>query len=216
MTFDDMPISFCQILGLLVFFTVWAILIFLFPAFRIYTLTIPPILIVNFAKEQRLRDCFINYFVVIWLFLFFYYNTRSFLLEPFLRGAFRNPTLTLEGNKFLFPPAGPIMFYNVNSAFGHHRVLGIKNEEAFELDPHDIYLTRTFFYDNVHRGVLGEIGDLSNAPSFCYTMYRRMPEFDDFVVTLRVYPSLTTSRYVYREKLIYHCGKILPKVQAKP
>ncbi|GEM_PF-978650 len=212
--FNDMPSSIGRTLGLVVFFIVWAIVIFLFPVFWVYTLTIPPILIVNFAKRRELRDRFISCFVVIWLVLFFYNNTRHMLLEPFFRKSLHNPTFNLAMNKFLFPPAGPIMFYDVGDAFGYHKVFGIKGGQIFELDPHQIYLSRTLFYDNVHRGVLGDIADPGNIPLFCRVMHRRMPEFDDFAVVFRVYPSLMESRYQYRDGLRYRCGDILAKEKA--
>ncbi len=203
-------------LGLSAFLILWGALVYKFPVWWVYTLTVPPILVVNLAKDKRLRDHFISLFVVIWLMVFMLNTTRHLLLEPFLKRSFPGFSLALAVNKFLFPPAGPIMFFNVDDSFGFYRVSGIKNGKLFDLNPHEVILNRTLFYDNIHRGVLGAIGDPGSVVSFCRWMHGRFPEFDDFAVGVRQYPALKKSRYVYQEGWLYRCRDVLPPQGGRP
>ncbi|MCA9406998.1 MAG: hypothetical protein KC684_10695, partial [Candidatus Omnitrophica bacterium] len=107
--------------------------------------------------------------------------------------------------KFLFPPAGWIMFYHVGDTFGHREVYGIKNDVPQLLDPHDIFRTRTIGYDNIHRGILTSAADPANARQFCHYLQRRFPYFDTFVIKLTYYPEMTTEPYKQYEKIEYQC-----------
>ena len=202
--------------GLLIFSILWAVLIVRFPVIWVYTLTVPPILVVNFARDSRLRDQFISIFVVIWLLVFMYNTARHFLLRPLWTKFFPQSAIEFPINKFLFPPAGPIMFYNVDDSFGSFRVSGIKDGQLYELNPHQVVLNRTLFYDNIHRGVLGVVAARESIPDFCRMMVRRFPEFDDIAVGIRQYPSLIRSRTLYKEGWLYRCGQFVTKEGRTP
>ena len=95
---------------------------------------------------KRLKRIAISIFVVVWLAVFFYESNRYFYLSPL----FGRP---LPKVKFLFPPAGWIMFFNVDDGFGYAEVFGIKASVKTKIDPHDILQTKAVGYDNIHRNV---------------------------------------------------------------
>ncbi len=202
--------------GGVIFFFGWFFLIFKLPVYWVYTLTIPPIVVVNLARNRAVRDRFITLFVLIWLIVYFYNNTRLMLLRPFIQRHFPRAAAHLPVNQFLFPPAGPIMFLHLDDTFAHFVVYGVKDLKLYELNPHKIIQNRTLFYDNTHRGVLSAIADRETAPSFCRMMDRRFPEFDDFVVALRRYRSLSRQPHIYEEAGIFRCRQIFPKESLTP
>ena len=79
----------------------------------------------------RARNIVITIFVIAWLLVFNYESIRYFYLNPFFGHQ-------LPKVKFLFPPAGWVMFFNVGNGFGHAQVYGIKEGRTLALDPHEI------------------------------------------------------------------------------
>ena len=107
--------------------------------------------------------------------------------------------------KFLFPPAGWIMFFHVDSQFSHAEVYGIKDRQAQLIDPHLIFRTRTIGFDNIHRNILSEGMSLHQRPSFCRYLKIKFPEFENFVVTGVVYPSVTKTPLRRIVQVVYEC-----------
>ena len=147
-------------------------------------------------KNKRLRDRVITVFVILWLIVFHYESTRHFLLEPLLNKA-------LPKVKFLFPPAGWIMFYSVENVSGNVEVYGFKDNKPQLIDPHDIFNTRTIGFDNIHRGILGSF--LRQRQQACGFLKRKFSFYDQFVVTQVVYPDVAADRENRIEQVLYRC-----------
>src|SRR4051812_49155854 len=109
---------------------------------------------------MKTRKIIISIFVIIWLIVFNYESTRAFYLEPLLHRP-------LPKLKFLFPPAGWIMFFNIENSFGYAQVYGVKNGRSQAIDPHDILQTRPIGYDNIHRDALLEVLSADMIHPFC-------------------------------------------------
>ena len=151
-------------------------------------------------RNKKFRNILISLFVLLWLAVFNYESVRHFYLQPH----FDRP---LPKTKFLFPPAGWIMFFKVDDQFGTAEVYGLREEgEPYRFDPHEILETRFIGFDNIYRGVLGAANDSPRA--FCRFMKRKFPGFDDFLVTVAVYPSLTQNRYTVRRYPSYQCSRL--------
>ncbi len=148
--------------------------------------------------KHHFRNTIITLFVIIWTIVFHYESTRHFYLEPLLGK-------NLPKTKFLFPPAGWIMFFNVDDNFGYVEVYGIKGKEPQPIDPHDIFRTRTFGFDNIHRNILSSVADPSAGRSFCKFLRYRFPYFDRFAVSVVYYPSITKQPYERYQEVKYQC-----------
>ena len=109
--------------------------------------------------------------------------------------------------KFLFPPAGWIMFYNVGDNFGNVEVYGVKDGNQQLLDPHQILQTRAIGYDNINRNVLLAVASPSMADSFCPFLKRKFPYFEKFLVTYAEYPHLTEQPLERMQTVIYECNE---------
>ena len=151
-------------------------------------------------KNTRLRDTIISAFVLIFICAFHYESIRSFFLEPLVGRE-------LPKVKFLFPPAGWIMFYNVDERFAHTQIYGIKGQNAILLDPHWILSTRFVGFDDIHRNVLISFLKRGGQPYVCQYLKRKFPEFDDYVVTVVEYPSVSKAPHLYLEQPLYRCAK---------
>ena len=149
-------------------------------------------------SSKSLRNTTITIFVIFWILLFHYESIRFFYLNPFFRRE-------LPKFQFLFPPAGWIMFFNVGDSTAYVEVYGVKNNESFPLDPHDIFRTRTIGFDNIHRNILSSVGSLDQARPFCRYLRFRYPYFDKFVVTTIYYPSPTKEPYKRIQQAQYQC-----------
>ena len=147
---------------------------------------------------MKIRNTFISIFVILWLVLFNYESTRHFYLEPLLQK-------NLPKVKFLFPPAGWIMFFNVEDSFGYAQVYGYKFGQSQAIDPHQILQTRAIGYDNIHRNALVSIVSSDMSKPFCAFLERKFPYFDNFVVTYVNYPSLTKEPFKRQESVVYEC-----------
>ena len=147
---------------------------------------------------HRLRNTIITVFVILWTIVFHYESTRAFYLNPLFQKQ-------LPKVKFLFPPAGWIMFFNVDSQFSFAEVYAVQGKKTYPLDPHQILRTRAIGYDNIHRNVLSEVLDERTREPFCRFLQMRFPVFDNFLVTVVYYPSLTQEPYDRVQRIVYQC-----------
>ena len=147
---------------------------------------------------KAIRHSLISVFVVVWLALFHYESLRALYLNPFFG---RN----LPKFKFLFPPAGWIMFFNVGEEYSYAEVYGIKNAKPQLIDPHLIFQTRPIGYDNINRNVLSVVLSPEMARPFCGFMKRKFPYFDKIVVTAVQYPHVSQNSLERRQKIWYEC-----------
>jgi hypothetical protein len=93
------------------------------------------------------RHTAITVFVVCWSLVFHYESLRANYLIPLTHHHL--PKIPL-----LFPPAGWIMFFNIEPSYSIVEVYGLRGEQPVLLDPHEILSTRFVGYDNIHRNVL--------------------------------------------------------------
>ncbi len=147
---------------------------------------------------KKIRNIFISSFVVLWLCVFHYESLRHFYLQPF----FLKPLPKL---KFLFPPAGWIMFYSVDDVAVYTEVYGVRNGIAQFIDPHQIIKTRFVGFDMVHRNVLSTVLIPGVRKSFCEVLHKQFPEFEKFIITQIEYPSLMHSRFERYQVPVYQC-----------
>ena len=126
----------------------------------------------------------INLFVVGWLLLFCYETLRYNYLRHWLG-------CELPKTKFLFPPAGWIMFFSIGDATGAAEVWGVQGDKIEVIDPHAIFATRWLGYDNIHWGILTQMLDSHRGNAFCGYLRRKFPQYDNFAVVQVYYPSVT-------------------------
>ena len=146
----------------------------------------------------RRRNVWITLFVVAWMSLFHYETLRLRYLSP-LAGR------ELPKLKWLYPPAGWIMFFNVDRAYGFAEVYGFREGRPVRLDPHEIFRTRFVLYDNIRRNVLITTLDRDVQPRFCRYLKRKFPQYDGFYVMAAFYPS--NARLPEKRRLVaaYEC-----------
>jgi len=149
------------------------------------------------AWLQR-RKTWISIFVIVWIALFHYETLRLTYLSPLVGRE-------LPKLKFLYPPAGWIMFFNVDRSYGFAEVYGLRREEPELIDPHRIFETRFVWYDNIHRNVLISVLSAPDAPRFCRYLDRKFPEYDGFAVVYRVYPDLVNRPDETLAQVAYRC-----------
>ena len=150
-------------------------------------------------KNKKFRNIFISIFVIVWTLVFHYESIRFFYLNPL----FDKP---LPKVKFLFPPAGWIMFYSVGNTYGHVQVYGVTDRGMVALDPHDINRVRTIGFDNIHRNILSGVANRRHARGFCQHLENRFPDFERFLVTSIYYPNITEKPYEQLQNILYRCG----------
>lgn len=151
----------------------------------------------------KLRNTLISIFVVLWLAIFHYHSICHFYLEPF----FKRP---LPQMKFLFPPAGWIMFYNVGESSGYTEIFGVNADGIQLIDQHEILETRTIGFDNIHRNVLSNVLSAEMKEPFCRFLGRKFPEFDGFLITGVYYPSVVQAPHKRLQRVVYQCGGSAP------
>ena len=144
------------------------------------------------------RNALITCFVIIWPLVFQYETLRHNYLSPLAHREL--PKLPL-----LFPPAGWVMFFNVDRSYGFAEVYGIKGSSPTLLDPHDIFRTKAVGYDNIHRNVLVTVLDSYDAPAFCRFLRRRFPSYEEFAVLAAQYPDIVTEPNRILRGLAYRC-----------
>ncbi len=149
-------------------------------------------------KRRQLRNAWITIFVIVWTLAFHYESTRFFYLDP-LFGTH------LPKIKFLFPPAGWIMFYHVEDSFGTAEVYQIKNGRMEFIDPHKIFETKAVLYDNIHRNVLSSVIGWSQKKEFCRFLKRKFPGAEGFIVMVTYYPSVTQTPKKKLYRIEYIC-----------
>lgn len=178
---------------------VWLYVICHYPSIRLLTLLVPPIAAIQLARNPRWRNIFITVFVILWLAIFHYESIRYFYLNPLAQR-------DLPKFKFLFPPAGWIMFYNVDETYSYVDVYGKRGEHIHPIDPHDIFRTRTIGFDNIHRNVVSVVSGEEAVRPFCQYLKWRFPDYDDFVVVAVYYPSLIQEPHTRWQRALYRCG----------
>ncbi len=149
--------------------------------------------------NKTFRNTLISLFVILWLCVFHYESIRAFYLNPLFKR-------DLPHMKFLFPPAGWIMFYNVGDQSGNVEVFGLKQGKPPQLiDPHQIFQTRQIGYDNIHRGAMGAFTSERAAPQACRFLHRKFPYFEKFLVTYINYPSVSKNPMEQVRYVVYQC-----------
>ena len=144
------------------------------------------------------RGVLITAFVIGWTLVFHYETLRANYLSPLVKREL--PKLPL-----LFPPAGWIMFYNVDRTYGFAEVYGIHDRRATLIDPHTIFSTQAVGYDNIHRNVLVGVLERGRSPAFCRYLRRKFPEEDGFVVLYATYPDLVKTPDRIVRQVAYRC-----------
>ena len=150
-----------------------------------------------------------TWFVICWILLFQYETLRANYLSPLFKRE-------LPKFRLLFPPAGWIMFFNVDRSYGFAEVYGIpggprladhgsRGGEPVLLDPHDIFATKAVGYDNIRRNVLVTALSRDHAPVFCRFLRRKFPAYDSFVVVYAEYPDLINSPDRLLRQIAYRC-----------
>jgi len=147
-------------------------------------------------RWRTARNILISIFVIFWIAIFHYESTRYFYLEPMLGHK-------LPKTKFLFPPAGWIMFYNVGPQASGVEVFGIKDGAPQIINPHDILETRYLGFDNIRRGGLSAATDYPQ--DFCRYLRRKFSYFDSFFVTVVFYPDPVENRQKQMRRVLYQC-----------
>ena len=144
------------------------------------------------------RNTLITVFVIGWTLLFQYETLRASYLSP---PAGRE----LPKVRLLFPPAGWIMFFNVDPSYGFAEVYGVRGGERILLDPHDILETKAVGYDNIHRNVLVGVLSRGDAQSFCRFLRRKFPGYDQFLVVYAEYPDVINTPDRVLRRVAYQC-----------
>jgi len=148
----------------------------------------------------QIRNKLISIFVILWLAVFYYESTCYYYLQPMFKRE-------LPRMKFLFPPAGWIMFYSLGDNFGNAEVYGVKNGVPQLIDPHEILRTRAIGYDNINRNALLSVLSPEMSGSFCPFLKRKFPYFDKFLVTYVEYPHLTEQPLEKHQTVVYECNE---------
>lgn len=144
------------------------------------------------------RNIWISGFVIVWVTVFHYETLRLNYLSPLVGRE-------LPKLKFLYPPAGWIMFYNVGRFYGAAEVYGVRDGQPNLIDPHDIFATRFVWYDNIRRNVLISVLSASAAPPFCRYLRRKFSQYDSFAIAYVVYPDLVDRPTDKLYQLAYRC-----------
>ena len=148
--------------------------------------------------SRSLRNVAISMFVVAWIALFHYESLRASYFSP-LAGR------PLPKIKFLYPPAGWIMFFNIDRSYGFAEVYGLRDGRPEKIDPHRIFATRFVGYDNIRRNVLISVVSPHASPRFCAFLRRKFPEYQAFAVVYGEYPDVERAPDQARYAVAYRC-----------
>ena len=164
------------------------------------------------------RNKWISLFVIVWIVVFHYETLRLNYLSPLvLRLRSARALSEAEGRvegfvgrqlpklKFLYPPAGWIMFFNVDRSYGFAEVYGVSKGQPSLIDPHQIFETRFVWYDNIHRNVLISVLSAHDAPRFCRYLHRKFPQHEAFAVVYAQYPDVATQPNEVFRQIAYRC-----------
>ncbi|MBI4062951.1 MAG: hypothetical protein HY401_01460 [Elusimicrobia bacterium] len=149
--------------------------------------------------NAKIRNSVISLFVIVWTLVFHYESTRLQALSRVFKRE-------LPKIKFLFPPAGWIMFFRVEDSYGTAEVYGLKGQTGFFIDPHRVFETRWLGYDNIHRNVMVSVLNANRGPDFCRYLKRKFPEYENFAVIQAAWPSVSKAPEDKRTGLVYQCG----------
>ena len=144
------------------------------------------------------RHHVITAFVILWTLVFHYETLRLHYLSPLV--GYQLPKV-----KFLFPPAGWIMFFSVEHSYGFAEVYGLRDKHPERLDPHAIFETTAVGYDNIHRNVLVSLLEPDVATSCCPFLARKFPAYPEFAVVYAVYPDVVAEPERVVRYLAYRC-----------
>ena len=147
---------------------------------------------------NQTRNSWITAFVVVWTLVFHYESTRFFYLNPFFKRE-------LPKIKFLFPPAGWIMFFNIDQSYTMAEVYGVKEGKPELIDSHKIFATQAIGYDNIHRNVLSSVLYPQRKEDFCRFLKRKFPNDEGFLVAAVYYPSVIKEPAKKLYKVMYQC-----------
>ena len=146
------------------------------------------------------RNAWISLFVVVWIAAFHYETLRLNYLSVLVGR-------DLPKLKFLYPPAGWIMFFNVDRSYGFAEVYGFKDGQPFLIDPHEIFATRFVWYDNIRRNVLVSVLSAPDAPRFCAYLRRKFPQYEAFTIMHGAYPDLVNRPNERLYQIAYRCRR---------
>lgn len=149
---------------------------------------------------RRHSNTLITMFVVCWLLIFQYETLRLHYLGPLLNREL--PKLPL-----LFPPAGWLMFYQIDASYGFAEVYGIRQGQETKLDPHDIFETQAIGYDNIHRNVLIGVLYRDRVAPFCRYLQRKFPEYERFAIVYAQYPDIIDTPDRVLRQVMYQCAQ---------
>lgn len=144
------------------------------------------------------RNRLITAFVIVWTLVFQYETLRLMYLSPLLGRELTKLPL-------LFPPAGWIMFYQIDRGYGFAEVYGLREAQPVKLDPHDIFENKPLGYDNIHRNVLVGVLSGHDARRFCRYLRRKFPAYDRFAVVHAAYPDLIATPNRIDRQVVYRC-----------
>jgi hypothetical protein len=161
-------------------------------------------------SSKTFKNSLISLFVVLWLCVYHYMSLKQFYLEPWLKRP-------LPRVPMLFPPAGWIMFYQVDDQFGEVNVYGLEGAklvgrgrqvslnytDKYLIDQHEIFRTRTILFDNIKRGLIH--GAVARQQSFCAFLEYRFPHYDGFEIRYIYYPEMTKTPHKRFERVGYQC-----------
>ena len=150
--------------------------------------------------ESMLRRSLpISWFVICWTLLFQYETLRANYLSPLFKRE-------LPKTALLFPPAGWIMFFNVDRSYGFAEVYGVlPNSQPVTLDPHEMFRTKAVGYDNIHRNVLVGVLSQSAARPFCRYLHWKFPAYTSFAVLYGQYPDVADHPDLVQYRVAYRC-----------
>ncbi len=144
------------------------------------------------------RQLRITAFVVVWLLVFGYETFRHGYLTPLLGRPL--PKLPL-----LFPPAGWIMFFQVDAGYGFAEVYALRGGDVIKLDPYRIVTARSLGYENLRRNILISALSADAAPGFCQYLARKFPDHEAFAVVYAGYPDVVNTPDDVRRQVMYRC-----------
>ena len=145
------------------------------------------------------RNTAISWFAACWLLLFCYETFRAGYLS-------RLAGRPLPKFPLLFPPAGWIMFYQVDRSYGFAEVYAQPRDgPAVLLDPHKIFETKAVGYDNIRRNVLVGVLSRARAPDFCRYLGRKFPDAQRFAVIYAQYPDVVNEPDRILRQVAYEC-----------
>ena len=147
---------------------------------------------------REAKFMWISLFVIAWIGVFHYETLRLNYLSPVVGRQ-------LPKLKFLYPPAGWIMFFNVGRSYGFAEVYGIQHGRLVLIDPHEIFATRFVWYDNIRRNVLISVLSGQAAPGFCRYLHRKFPQYEAFAVAYAAYPDVVNRPNETLRQLAYRC-----------